>query len=777
MPIGRTMLPALVALGSVAFAVSASPAYAVDPVAAEPARAELRSLAVTPARVDVGAAPVTVGVAARVVSSYRAGAVTIRLGDATPAVPLALTGGSTADGTWSGVVTIPAATPYGALAAHVAVTDAGGGTTPLTHPGALTVADPVPATPASVAAVVTGAGTLRVEWSAPAPNGGSPVTSYDVTAAAAPDAPATTVVPATVAAAADARSATFSGLSAATRYVFTVAARNAAGTGRTTTTDAVTPVAPVPVPDAPTSLVTVAGNGSFVASWSRPASDGGSPLTGYEVSAVPWGDAPVPAVVTVGPDATTTAVSGIRNGVPYQVSVAALNAAGSSLPAVTGVTATTVPGAPVIGSVTAGDGAAVVRWSAPASNGGTPIVSYAVTASPSGTVVNVPATARSVTVKRLANGTAATFRVVAVNLAGRGPASAARTVVPRAPARLVVSVQPKSPIVYRTESVVVGTLLNAAGAAIPGQRVELRAIVKPATTWRTVAAGTTSSTGRVTLRVALPATSALRLRHVPTTYAAPEVSVRSVAVAPKITAAPNDASIRLGTTVTVTGNIAPAHPAGSAVRLQRYASGEWRTVAYGTMTSTSAYRVSWKPGAAGAWYLRVLKPADADHTTGVSPKWYQRVATATAAQLARDILYDASITLERVHQSGISDLANARQNIVDVSNGYLARRSSYQNAPGGYTGLDLRLLRALKHMGAAGSVTVSEIAGGSHAVGSAHYYGRGLDINYVNGRHVAYGSGYQLAIDACRAYGASRIFHPSYDPYGGHSRHVHCEWS
>ncbi len=78
--------------------------------------------------------------------------------------------------------------------------------------------------------------------------------------------------------------------------------------------------------------------------------------------------------------------------------------------------------------------------------------------------------------------------------------------------------------------------------------------------------------------------------------------------------------------------------------------------------------------------------------------------------------------------------------------------------------------------GARGKVTVSEIAGGSHSSRSTHYYGRGLDVNWVDGRHVARGSGYSMAVEACRAAGASRVFHPAYDPYGGHQGHVHCDW-
>jgi hypothetical protein len=91
--------------------------------------------------------------------------------------------------------------------------------------------------------------------------------------------------------------------------------------------------------------------------------------------------------------------------------------------------------------------------------------------------------------------------------------------------------------------------------------------------------------------------------------------------------------------------------------------------------------------------------------------------------------------------------------------------------------VDPQVLRALRGMGIRGSVTVSEIAGGSHAPGSAHYAGEALDIRYVNGVHVAPGSSYGLAVDTCRAYGAHHIYYPAYDPVGGHQNHVHCDWA
>ncbi len=83
----------------------------------------------------------------------------------------------------------------------------------------------------------------------------------------------------------------------------------------------------------------------------------------------------------------------------------------------------TVPGAPTGVTAQAGDGAAAVRWTAPASDGGRPISGYTVAVSPpaAGATVHVNATTASVT--GLTNGTAYQFTVSATNAVGTGPAS------------------------------------------------------------------------------------------------------------------------------------------------------------------------------------------------------------------------------------------------------------------------------------------------------------------------------------------------------------------
>lgn len=93
-----------------------------------------------------------------------------------------------------------------------------------------------------------------------------------------------------------------------------------------------------------------------------------------------------------------------------------------------------VPGAPTIGTATAGDTEATVTFTPPASTGGAPIIAggYTVTSNPgwlSGTGSSSP-----ITVTGLATGVAYTFTVTAANSAGTGPASAAsNSVIPATP--------------------------------------------------------------------------------------------------------------------------------------------------------------------------------------------------------------------------------------------------------------------------------------------------------------------------------------------------------
>ena len=272
-----------------------------------------------------------------------------------------------------------------------------------------------------------GDGSAVVSWTAPA-DGGSGITSYTVTpyigATAQPVKTVTGTPPVT--------STTVTGLTNGTAYTFRVTATNAVGTGPASA--ASSPVTPTgaTAPAAPTGVSATAGDGSAVVSWTAPA-DGGSGITSYTVTPYIGATAQPVRTVTGTPPATSTTVTGLTNGTAYTFTVTATNAVGTgpASAASSPVTPTgpTAPAAPTGVTATAGDGSAVVSWTAPA-DGGSGITGYTVTpyigatAQPVRTVTGTPP-ATSTTVTGLTNGTAYTFRVAATNAVGTGPASAA----------------------------------------------------------------------------------------------------------------------------------------------------------------------------------------------------------------------------------------------------------------------------------------------------------------------------------------------------------------
>jgi hypothetical protein len=141
--------------------------------------------------------------------------------------------------------------------------------------------------------------------------------------------------------------------------------------------------------------------------------------------------------------------------------------------------------------------------------------------------------------------------------------------------------------------------------------------------------------------------------------------------------------------------------------------------------------------------------------------------------LAIRIRDNSRITLNTYHPSGVVDNANARQNIIDTANGGQAHNSCYGNAPCGTTWLDPRMLDCMDQLANVYgySYGVTELAGGSHTVGSWHYYGRAMDIYSINGVGVDASNPYVNAfIQVCYNFGANYVFLENND-------HVHAQWA
>lgn len=92
----------------------------------------------------------------------------------------------------------------------------------------------------------------------------------------------------------------------------------------------------------------------------------------------------------------------------------------------------TAPGAPINVTAKAGNASATISFSPPASNGGSPILSYTVTSNPGGKTATK--TKGPITVNGLTNGKSYTFTVTAKNRIGTGPKSSpSNRVTPDAP--------------------------------------------------------------------------------------------------------------------------------------------------------------------------------------------------------------------------------------------------------------------------------------------------------------------------------------------------------
>ena len=189
------------------------------------------------------------------------------------------------------------------------------------------------------------------------------------------------------------------------------------------------------VADAP-AISGVPADQSVELTWSPP-SNGGATITSYEVSIDGGGWTTIATtssgVVVDGNIVTTIAatVTGLTNGTEYDIRIRAVNSAGQSAPSNT-VTTTprTLPGAPTALVTTPGDDQVSVAFTPPADNGGAPITVYTATASPGGATGTCASSPCNVT--GLTNGTTYSFTVVATNVVGDGPPSAAANETPLA---------------------------------------------------------------------------------------------------------------------------------------------------------------------------------------------------------------------------------------------------------------------------------------------------------------------------------------------------------
>ena len=283
----------------------------------------------------------------------------------------------------------------------------------------------IPDPPTNLIATAQGQNRINLSWTAPADDGGSAITGYRIQWR--PDASSTwrnlttTGVTTTYA---------NTGLDPATTRHYRVYAINAVGQSANPSNEA-SATTEAAAPGRPTGLTaTPQGTSRVNLSWTAPADDGGSTVTGYLIEVSSDGR----AYGTLEDEHPTTSYqhTGLNAGSTRYYRVSAINSVDTGPPS-TVVSATTldVPGPPrQLNATPVGHTQINLSWTAPASDGGSPVTGYGIRASSDAgqtwteLVGNTLSTTTSFSHTGLTAGTTWHYRVWAVNGIGAGPLSA-----------------------------------------------------------------------------------------------------------------------------------------------------------------------------------------------------------------------------------------------------------------------------------------------------------------------------------------------------------------
>jgi len=259
--------------------------------------------------------------------------------------------------------------------------------------------------------------SITLSWGNPANNGGSLVTSYQIQKKLTSSSTWSTVAANNLS-----NSIIVTGLDGNTSYDFSITPVSSAGYG----TPAYITVITYSTPSTPINLTATSSYYSLNLAWSAPAIDGNSPVTAYQVQYKLSSD-PTYSVVNC-PSFCPTLTSFLLDlpllpGSSYDVKVSALNAVGASTP-VQGTFTTLAAVAPSIVTsaiIVTSLNAVNLSWSIPSSDNGSPITSYTVSYSVTGsgsysnlyTGTNLSAIATGTT-----TGESYDFKIIATNIIG-----------------------------------------------------------------------------------------------------------------------------------------------------------------------------------------------------------------------------------------------------------------------------------------------------------------------------------------------------------------------
>lgn len=184
----------------------------------------------------------------------------------------------------------------------------------------------------------------------------------------------------------------------------------------------------ITAPDAPSITAITPGNGQLTVAFTAPSSNGGAAITNYQYSVDGSNYTAVSPAQTTSP----IVITGLTNGTSYPVTLKAVNSAGAGT-ASSSVSATprTTPSVPSVTTITPGNGQLSVAFTAGA-DGGAAITNYKYSIDNGSNYIAVsPAqTTSPILITGLTNGTSYSIRILAINAAGDGAASAAVAAIP-----------------------------------------------------------------------------------------------------------------------------------------------------------------------------------------------------------------------------------------------------------------------------------------------------------------------------------------------------------
>jgi len=249
----------------------------------------------------------------------------------------------------------------------------------------------------SVGSAVAGHNRVSVSLT-PNGDGGAPITSYTAIAYFSGNPPTATGITAT----AIGPPIVVTGLTNGVFYTFTVTASNLQGNSAESGFSlSVKPF--ITVPDAPIMGIVLPQPSGAVLTFTPPYDDGGTPITSFTIYNYPGPPGNIVGTTTVGSPFTVT---GLTNGTEYQFAVSATNEQGESLLSgySTRFIAANVPSAPRFVNAVPLDRQIRVYFTAPFSNGGSPILYYTVFVEYNSTLQRVTGTSSPILVTGLTNG-------------------------------------------------------------------------------------------------------------------------------------------------------------------------------------------------------------------------------------------------------------------------------------------------------------------------------------------------------------------------------------